>query len=715
MRNFSQLIFCLLLLTFISKEMELSSDGCDAEMLLRDLIIVQLVDEKLKERVPVGYNFLQQGGYIIMPSARMGEEGELGLGYSSVPPYRVYSARCQLFSNIEVTGAYRIFTGIDDPTFGHLGFGEQSDKGLNIKFALWRPEDSKYALPGIAIGFDDIIGTRSFNGRYAVITQVWPTYNFELSFGIGAKRINRWFGGMSWFPFRKSCYTWLEPLTLVAEYDATKYKEDPHPDGRKRKTHFNFGAKYRLWNFLDLTASCVRGKHFSFGGSVFYNFGETCGFQAKTDDPLPYTAPANTEQIGYLRTEDTLSNDFYFALRDQGFDLQEVWLSVNECFEKVLLLKVYNATYRNIWDVRRRLNFILASLTPVDIEHVVITMMSEGFPIQEYRYNMTFVRAFSDQSIGDRELNLLTQVCEVSETDPCVSTRIFKENRSLLSYEFLPRLQTYFGSSRGKFKYALGVDFTACGFLYEDIYYDLLLGYTAFTSIKDTRDFDILNPSQLPNVHSDVTKYYRQKKLTLERFFLQKVWNVGCGFYTRAATGWFEIEWGGAAFETLYYPINSCWAVGIEGSILWKRRVNSLGFTTTVRKMKGFEPRFIHNFIGSQGHLNIYYDLIPCQLNFRVAVGKFLANDVGARFELTRYFDSGLQISFWYTRTNAHDKINGETYYDKGFYISMPLDIFYCYSSRERFGYGMSAWLRDCGYRADTGYRLYDMIHDQRY
>lgn len=705
------LFFCCVL----SQSVHTTDAGCDVEMLMRDLLIVNQVNERLNERVPVGYNFLQQGGYIIMPSARMGEEGELGFGYSSVPPYRVYSARCQLFSNLEVTGAYRIFSGIDDPTFGHLGFGEQSDKGLNIKFALWRPEDSKYVVPGIAIGFDDTIGTRSFNARYAVMTQVWPTYNFELSFGIGAKRINRWFGGLSWFPFRKSCFTLLDPLTFVAEYDATDYQHDPHPEGRDRKTHFNFGLKYRLWNYIDFSASCIRGNHFAFGASAFYNFGETCGFQPKIDDPLPYTAPINTEALGCLRSENVLADDLYYTFRDQGFDLLEVLISYSECDEKTLRLKVYNPTYRNIWDVRRRINFILASLTPSDIDYTIVTMMSEGFPFQEYRYNMTFVRAFSDQSIGDRELNLLTPVSEVSCPDPCSTQRVFKETRPELIYEFLPRLQTFFGSSKGKFKYALGVDFAANGFLYEDIYFDLLMGYTAFTSISDTRDFDILNPSQLPNVHSDVTRYYRKKNLTLERFFLQKVWNVGHGFYTRLSGGWFEIEWGGSAFEFLYYPVNSCWAIGAEGAALWKRRVNSLGFTTTVRKMDGFNPTYIHNFIGSQAHLNFYYDLIPCQLNFRVAVGKFLANDVGARFEICRYFDSGLQISFWYTRTNAHDQINGETYYDKGFAISMPLDMFYTYSSRERFGYGMSAWLRDCGYRADTGMRLYDMIHDQRY
>jgi hypothetical protein len=715
MRNLYSPIFISFLILLCFWVDKANGQTCDAEMLMRDLLTVSQVDEHLNERVPVGYNFLQQGGYIIMPSGRMGEEGEIGFGYASVPPFRVYSARCQYFSNIELSGNYRIFSGIDDPVFGHMGFGEQADKGANIKFALWRPEDSRYFLPGIAVGIDDVIGTRAFNGRYVVLTQVWPKYNFEFSVGYGAKRIKQWFGGISWMPFRKSGLSLLEPLSFVAEYDATDYRHDPHPDGRDRKTHINFGVKYRAWNYIDLTASCIRGNHFSFAGSIFYNFGETCGFQPKVDDPLPYISPINTEQLGCLRPEDVMVNDFYYVFWDQGFDLSEVWISFNECGEKVLRLSVYNAAYRNIWDVRRRLNYILASLTPSDIEYVYITMLAEGFPIQEYHYNMAFVRAFSDQSIGARELNLLTPQCEVSYPDPCCSQRLFKENREILCYEILPRTQTFFGSSKGKFKYALGIDAAFNGFLYDDIYYDMLVGYTAFTSIKDTRDVDILNPSQLLNVHSDVTRYYKQRALTCERLYLQRSWNLGRGFYSRLSGGWFEIEWGGTALEALYYPVNSCWAIGAEAAILWKRKVLGLGFTNTIRKMDGFIPTYVRNFTGSQAFVDFYYDLIPCQLNFKVALGKFLANDFGARFEVCRYFDSGLQISFWYTRTNAHDKINGETYYDKGFAISMPLDIFYSYSSRERFGYAMSAWLRDCGYRSCTGTRLYDSIHDQRY
>ena len=95
--------------------------------------------------------------------------------------------------------------------------------------------------------------------------------------------------------------------------------------------------------------------------------------------------------------------------------------------------------------------------------------------------------------------------------------------------------------------------------------------------------------------------------------------------------------------------------------------------------------------------------------------GKFLANDLGVRYEISRYFPSGMRLLFWYTMTNGHDKINGQTYYDKGIAISMPLDILYTYTDRPRWYYGLSAWLRDVGVSSTSGQKLYDLIRENRY
>lgn len=684
--------------------------------LIRDLLIVEVINKRLNERFPVTYNHFLQGGYLNMPSARMGEEGEIGIGYAWVHPYRIYNARIQVFRNIEVSGNYRVFSGIEDPVLGRFGFGEFSDKGANLKIALWLPEDSKYVLPGVSIGFDDTMGTRAFKSQYVVATQVFVNYDFEVSLGYGAQRLRRWFGGISWMPWRKSENPYIKGVSFVAEYDATDYKHarhEPHPHGRKQSSPVNLGIKYRLWDYFDFSASWIRGREFAFSASTFYNLGETSGLVPKIETSLPYCAPVVTQPLGSLRPEDVMIQDFIFAFKEQGFDLIEGWLSYDKCGSKVLRLTIYNPIYIWEWDVRSRFNHILACLTPSDVDRVIVVLECEGFPIQEYRYEMAFVREFAAKEMGEWELNLLTPECEVSYPNPCTSHLIFKKSLPQICYELLPRTQTYFGSSKGKFKYAFGVSPTISGFLKYDIFYQIQLGITFFSDLEGLGGIDRLNPSQLINVHTDIVNYYKQKTLQLEKATLQKNWNMGNGFYSRLAGGYFDIAYGGVGLEFLYYPANSCWAIGIEGDFLAKRKYHGLGFTTRIRKYHGFYPTHV-KFYGSQCFLDLYYAWMDAQLDFKVSIGKFLANDFGSRFEITRNFDSGLRVTVWYTITNARDKINGQIYHDKGVALSMPLDIFYTHCTRDRFGYGISAWLRDCGFRTTTGKRLYDMIHDER-
>jgi len=687
----------------------------DQEDLMNDLLIVNYLNNKINDRLPVTYNHLLQAGYFTMPSARMGQDGEIGIGYSYVPPYRNYNMRFQILERLEITGNYRVFHGVKDPVLSPLGFGDFSDKGANFKLAVFLPEDSDYTLPGFAIGCEDFIGTRAFHAKYAVFTKVFLEQNLEVSLGYGSGRIKGLFGGFSIMPFRKCSWKYLQQLSLAAEYDATAYhrsSREPHPKGRVKKSPINYGLKYRIFDCIDLSASYIRGDEFAFAASTFYNFGYTEGFLPKIDNALPYKAPINTEPLGPRRPEDALVSQLIFAFDQQGFDIWDIWISYNECNQKVLRIKTLNDTYRIESEVRCHLNHLLAALIPTDISEVIVVIDAEGFPIQEYHYRMDFVRQFAAQEIGPHELRILTPLTEVTCPD-CSACHLFGCRRDCINFEVSPRTHTLFGSSSGKFKYSLGLNFAVNGYVWDSIYYSFMFGYTFISNMGKSSDFDRLNPSQLINVRSDVTRYYRQRGLTFDQAYLQKNWNVGRGWYAKIAGGYFEQEYGGAGAEFLFYPLNSTWAIGIEGAILKKRETTGLGFTNKIRKLDGFRPTWRY-FLGSQYFVNLYYDWEAAHLDFKISAGKFLANDWGVRNEISRYFQSGLRLTLWYTVTNGHDRINGKTYYDKGIMFSVPFDIFYTCSERTRWDYGMSAWLRDVGVQAFTGKGLFELINDQR-
>ncbi len=702
----------------------LQAEDCDR--LFNDLLIVEYINRKQAQRMPVTYDFYQQGGYFNMPSARMGEPGEIGAGFSHVHPYRNYSLRAQLFRRLEVSGSYRVFKGVDDPILTPLGFGDLSDKGANLKLALFIPEDSEYTLPGISFGLQDFIGTKSFLAKYIVVTQVLINHNLEISIGYGTNRIKGFFGGFIWMPFRLHCNPYLKDIAFVAEYDATPYKDpeiEKHPRGRVKKSPINFGFKYRLWDQIDFAVSYIKGHTLACSISTFYNFGNTKGFIPKIDIPQPYCAPINIEPIGCLRPSFILSQELVYAFRQQGFEIIQIWLSDHdECDsgQKNLWIRMVNNVFRSEYDVREQLNHLLAGLIPCDIDKVTVVIESDlGFPVQEYHYNMMYVREFGEGEMGSHELNLLTNRTEVSYPNKWCDLELFKNNRDCFNIEVLPKTHSFFGSSRGKFKYSLGINAGFNGFLPGNVYYSVLFGYNILSNLRHISPIDRLNPSRLINVRTDIIRYFRQECITVDEAYLEKYWNMGKGWYSRVALGLFEEEYGGLATEFLYCPVNKPFAISVEGALLGKRTLNGVGFTNKIRKFE-FLPNGLYllrhkKFIGSQFFLNFFYYWDWANIRFKVMAGKFLANDWGARFELARKFESGLTITIWYTRTNGHDVINGSVYYDKGIAFTMPIDIFFTCYNRDYWHYGLSAWLRDVGVTAFTGRDLYYLIQEERW
>lgn len=682
---------------------------------MQDLLIVDYWNRRLCEKFPVYYNHLFQGGYFSMPSARMGKEGEMGAGYSYVPPYINYNLRFQLSNFLEITGNYRIFKGVEDPVLTKEGYGDFSDKGANLKVALFRPEDSLYKLPGIAFGLEDFIGTKAFHAYYVVMTQVFLDYNFEVSFGYGANRIRKWFGGLAWMPFRQSNWKYLKDLSFALEYDAIPYRDETiekHPKGRKKFTPWQFGMKYRLLDVVDLSVAYIRGNKWAFSISTTHDFGTAKGFMPKANDPLPYRAPVNFHPLGELRPPCSLIQELIFAFRNQGFNLSEAWLCDEEG-ARMLRLRITNFVYRDLHQVRIRLNALLSSLIPDDIERTIVVLDVFSLPVQEFHYITAYLQRYRNQEMGPFELEILSPLKEVSEPSPYTSLLLYKRDLEWWNLELLPKTQTLFGSSSGKFKYALGLSLNLNGFIFDDIFYSISLGYYFTTYLKNVNDIDKLNPSQIINVRSDIARYYQQKGITVDEAYLEKVWNWGKGLYSRFSIGIFEPQYGGVSTECLYYPVNSNWAIGVDVALLKKRAPHGVDFTSCVRKLHGFKPSY-RKFIGTQCFLNFYYDWNCTGLEFKVSIGKFLANDKGIRTEISRYFPSGLRMGIWYTYTNAHDVINNAVYHDKGFFISVPLDIFYTRTSRSRWTYGMSAWLRDVGVSAASGNHLYDIINQER-
>ena len=668
-------------------------------------------EAKANDRLGIGYNNLLETGYWAMPSARMDKSGVLGVGFTTAYPYRIYNARAQLYERFELTGAYRIFQGFEDPALGHHGFGEFSDKGINLKWALLLPEDSDFMFPGLAVGTEDFLGSCRFLDRYIVATQVIRSADLELTLGWGEKRIKGFFGGATWSPLRHLRWSGLRGLTVAAEIDATDYKNDPHwtGPGRRVESRFNYGLQYHFDEIVHLSVSRQKGWIWSGSAALTYDFGKEEGAIPKFTSVMPYTSPVNIEPVGCLRTPQILVHDIGFALQQQGFALRGAWMDGSE-----LYLQVINGRYRQFKEARRRLDYLLSSLIPANIDKVHVLFEWNGMLTQELTYHTIALRQLRQKQIGRYELEIVTPQQDPIPA-PEEATTLFRAHRPYWMVRAEPFMENFFGSASGKFKYILGLSASFSGWLPGEMVYDATLLYSILNDTHGIDDVDMLNPSQIVNVRSDNINYFKHESIALQSGFIQKTWNVCPDLYARASLGYYEIAYAGGATELLWYPTGQPWAIGIEGGIFKKRNYRGLGFTSHLRKLHGFEPEFIPYTVLSQELFSIYYDWKWMCLDMGLHMGKFLANDWGGSLHFERYFDSGLRIGAWISYTSKKDRVNNDAHYaDKGIMVSMPLDFFLTRHSRARWNYAIAAWLRDVGARAYTGYSLYPTLYHQR-
>lgn len=684
--------------------------------LFRDLEMVNIIDKQIHDRLPLVINYQLQGGYFAMPSARSFDAGTLGFGFAYVPPYHIWSLGFQFFDHIETTGNYWIYKGEPDEIFGHLGFGDSAERAANIKFILLKKEDGFPFLPDFALGWNDFMGTCRFRSFYVAATQEFLSYNFEATLGWGNGRIKGFYGGLAWTPFRK--FDWfIKNLTLAAEYDANNYKKHLHEHGQGRvvKSRINAGLQFTLWDLFRLSASTIRGDDWAASAALTYNLGNSKGFFPKTKDPGPYCSPIDTEPLGLVRSRQEFAQELAYAFQEQGFDLYNIYLIPGECGQDSLWMKIVNVRYREEADVRRRIEFVLAGLTPSNITTVTAVIEAEGVPVHEYRFRVEDLTRYAAGRLGENEFRVISPTREVSSTPKKYDAALlFQRRKPIWLLTFRPWFRSFLGSSRGKFKYEVGLALNPEGYLFDQIYYNICGTYTAKSSTCDIDSQDFINPSRIINVRTDSILYNQSNSFHLDQAFLQKSWNIGQGWFSRLALGYFETAYAGVALEALYYPVHFNWAIGFSSATLLKRGYYGIGFQHKIRKLTSNGPISLP-YIGLQYFVDFYYQYKPLNLDFKISAGQFLARDKGIRIEGGRTFRSGLRVGLWYTLTNANDHVNGSRYYDKGFSITLPLDLFLMKSSRTRLGYAMSAWLRDCGAISATGKQLYPTLFWERY
>ena len=639
-------------------------------------------------------------GLLEIPSARFAKEGTLRFGISNSYPNTFTFLTANPFPWLEAT--YR-YTEIKDRLYGPYAFsGNQTykDKGFDLKFLLAK---ESYILPSISVGLRDIAGTGIFSSEYLVASK--EIKDFDVSIGIGWGRLGqlgnisnplaRWskdfnsrnslvgvggtFNQKDWFSGeRASVFGGLEykfkkyGLRLKLEYDPTK------PDTgygislpSKVDSRFNIGLTYNIGNLGDLGLSFERGNQFRFSFNFRGNFSQEA--KLKKIDPPKIKNTQNTkishrDQRKYLR-------NILFKLKDEQIFLQGGTVKKNKVEVSVSQTK-FNSQPLAVGRTAR----VIDQLSTDDLDELQVNIMNGDIETSSF--------SFSRENLDKALKNKISVIELVSKTKIFSSTG----NQKYKSHKFRPTVnfpEHFWGMSPALKHHIGGPEGFYLGQLWWRINSNLKftrnLTLSTVIGLDIYNNFDELNNksnSTLPHVRSDIQEYLKEGSTNIARMKLDYIWSPKNDLFIRTDLGLIEEMFGGLGGEVLYRPFNKRYAIGFTGHYLKQREY---------KQLLGFQDYKVFS-----GHLNTYFKL-PQDVLLQVHAGRYLAKDTGITFDISRRFKTGFRLGVFATKTNISREEFGEGSFNKGFYFSIPLDLYFSDYRSGNIGFSMSPMTRDGG------------------
>ncbi|HCY63571.1 MAG TPA: hypothetical protein DHV59_12235 [Oxalobacteraceae bacterium] len=660
-----------------------------------------------------------QTGYINMPSAAVETDGNFNIGYSYDSPYGALWATSTFLPFLEVTGRYVSITGIpgfsSDPNAYGGQYGRYKDKVIDTKLQFleengWRP--------AMALGITDVFGTGLFKGQYVVASKTFgPNKNLEASFGYGNQRPDGVFAGLRWRP--QSLPDWA----LVAEYDANDYPKDfraAETDAGQRKKGPSVGVEYR-WGWLGVQAARHRD-HSSINAYVSIPFGarefipkiyEPPYYQPKQPRPRPTLEQWRNDPAHGTAMIDVLGKQDYKNIRA-------------ELKGHTLHLSLTNSRISNLGRAVGRATRIALAFAPAELRGIHVTYTRLEQPIATYEFfdldklanyldgriprqqflETVLVRYPNQDDIqqADRE-GVLVGVkdnagLEVLTAHDGESIQLISEDREANRFKLAPRVGFYFNDPSGALRYEVAAGANYNKRLGNGLYLNGAMGLKLIENVSG-----VTQPSNslLPHVRTDVADYKRGSRLKLHRLLVNQYMMPAERWYARVSGGLYEEMYRGVGAQVMYLPKDSRWAVDL---------------TVDALQQRDFQGWFGKRNYQTMTALGALHYRLPYDMTATARVGRFLAKDEGVRMELKRRFQSGIEVGFWYTRTNGKDITSpgrpDAPYHDRGIFLSIPLRSMLPSDTLAGAGMAISPWTRDVGQMVASPGDLYDLVENPR-
>ncbi|MDK3074532.1 YjbH domain-containing protein [Sedimentitalea sp. JM2-8] len=679
------------------------------------------VEPTLTPLPPPSLNFYGNAGLMDMPSAEMLPDGQFSTGIAYFGGQTRYNLTFQAVPWMSATFRYN---AIQDWNLG--GFSTYYDRSFDVRFRLFR--ERRY-FPEVTLGLQDFVGTGVYAGEYIVATKTFATPGWgaragqggtlKLTGGLGWGRLgshggsggggdrpsfnpgdtggevsyDQWFRG-PFAPFAGIEWRPNDRLGLKLEYSSDDYvTETQITSVFEKRSPFNFGVEYQASERTRIGAYYMYGSELGVNLQVQLN-----PKQPPTLMRVPAPAPvakrpsrsANPEawstawtqgRSAPLQLRDVLDP----ILRADGLVLESLTVGADAAE-----LRFRNLQYMSYANAVGRAARAMARAMPASVETFRLVPLSGGMALSATTIRRSDLEALEFD--GDATDALLA-VTAFSDAPPQAAAAVpagdlYPNFSWALTPYFSP---SYFDPDR-PFRIDVGAALRgtwqpAPGWTISGNIRQRIAG-----NVKDGRESN----SVLPHVRTDQVEY-AQYDTTLNNLFVAKQWRPGRDLYARATAGYLETMYGGLSGELLWKPVSSPLALGVEANYVKKRDFDQLF---------GFQDYDVFT-----GHATAYYEFGGGFLG-QLAVGRYLAGDVGATISLDRFFENGWSVGAFATKTDVSSEDFGEGSFDKGIRFRIPVGWFLGKPSRQAFGTTIRPIQRDGGQMVHVPGRLYGQVRE---
>ena len=404
------------------------------------------------------------------------------------------------------------------------------------------------------------------------------------------------------------------------------------------------------------------------------------GLRASSPSPVPVGAPATAVAATGQGPAEAVRKELSAQLQKQGFFLS----AVDYRAPKVTVF-VSNGRYRQVPKAIGRAARTVAAVLPPDYQEIEIIFVDNGIEmLSATLFRSDLERALSPYGGSIEEVWMRTRV-----ERPALNAEDASDPEQVeypgFGWNIRPALRQTLGRPESFILYQAWVRLNGTVVIAPGLNLAGGLGINVSNNFDKMR---IPSDSLLPRVRSDIKEYLQQGTTAMTYLQADYTRQVATDTYARVYGGYLEEMFGGVGSEVLYKPFGKEWAIGLD--VAWaKQRDYDQWFK--------FRPYDVVT-----GHLTGYYHYEPLGVDASLKVGRYLAGDKGATFELSRTFDSGITAGAFATFTDVSAKQFGEGRFDKGIYFIIPLDNLYVKSTRGSLGWLWRPLTRDGGQTLST-------------